>query len=682
MSFAEALFRHSITPLILCSILHKGAGMCTSRNGRVVQVLLLGGLLAGLAGCTSPATSPLSASAQAEALSHFSLGLLAEANGDSAAALAHFEAAAGLDPREERLYAPAVAVALKLEQPEKAEQLAQQRVQFHPGRAEPQLLLARVYALTEQPEKAETLFRRILADFPQHPEAAVFLARFHLSQEQRPEAMEVLRTALETQTDHAELLHLYGTLCIDSAREVGDTPRARAAVEEGIGFLQKALDLIPDDPARWQQLGYALLAVKRQTEALDAFRRARDYAPEDLMLARQLFDLLIQTGGYDEAMQSCDPLADATGTDAAFWLQYLAEKMPEEEHSRLCAHLEQRILEQPQAPVFYYAQLGSLYIGAGQNEKAETVLREATALYPDDPRLRTVLGYLLLQSERYSDAYQELSVVRRTSPESEWSANPFFLFNFLVSAQQSGHLSEAAELLAATYTSRPAVLNQYMQSLLTGTAPLSTDEAIDLLSAFRVLSPEAVEALYYLMVLQADQKRYDDALNAAQQFEALAQKNGDTNLLSGEFYYHYAALHERTGSLEAAEELFLRAISLGSDVIIASAQNYMAYMWAERGEKLDRGLKLIREALTFDPENGAFLDTLGWIYYMQGRYAEALTELQKASEQTGDDPTVWEHLGDVWLKLGNLEEASKHWKKALELAPDSEQILQRLKDVP
>jgi len=653
--------------------------MRISRKVRIVDALLLGGLLL-FSGCASSSKPQLSADAQAGALSHFSLGLLAEAGGDSAAAFEHLEAAIRLDPGEEKIYAPAVATALKLERTNDAVRLAQKLVKHHPGTAEPKLLLARVYALTGNPDQAEALFHSVRMDFPDNPAAPVFLARFYLSQERRADALENLRTAVSTQSNNAELLHLLGTLCIDSARDKGDSSGAKATIQEGITFLQQALQLVPQDPLRWQQLGFALLAVKQPDEALTAFQEARRYAPSDLMLARQMFDLLIQMKRYDEAMEACDRLADETGTDPESWLQYLAEKMPEDEHVRLTGHLENQIRNLPQAPVFYYAQLGSLYIGAHKNQEAEAVLRKALEHYPGDNRLRIVLGYLHLQQERFDEAYTTLERVRTESPEAEWSGNPFFLFNFLVSAQKSGHLEQAAETLASTYTNHPVVLNQYMLSLLTDRSPVSAKSAMELLNVFHTLSPEAAEALYYLMMLQAEQKDYEKAIETARQFEALVQKRGDTNLLSGQFYYQYAALYERTGQLEAAEKLFFKAIDLGEEVITASAQNYIAYMWAERGEKLEMGLALIQKALATDPENGAFLDTLGWIYYMQGRYAEALKELQKASTFVADDPSVWEHLGDTWLKLGNRDEASKHWKKALELAPESQQLIERLKN--
>jgi len=653
--------------------------MCISRKVRIVQALLLG-VPFFFAGCTSPSKPQLSADAQAEALSHFSLGLLAETGGDSSSALGHLEEALRLDPNEEKLYAPSIAIALKLAQTNDAVRLAQKVAELHPDSFDARLLLARVYALTDQPGRAEALFRKIRTDFPDNPNAWLFLAQFYISQNRRAEALETLRISISRQNVTSDLFHLLGTLCVDSARNMSDSQKAQKTVLEGIDFLRRALELEPENPAVWQQLGFALLSVKKQDEALTAIQAAHSCAPDDSVLARQMFDLLIQTGNYEKAMESCESLAEETGTPPEAWFQYLAEKLPEDEIPRLTGYLETRIREQPQAEIFYYAQLGALYIGAKENEKAETVLTGALEQYPSDNRLRIVLGYLHLQQERFDDAYAELEQVRTESSREEWSSNPFFLFNFLVAAQKSAHLEEAANTLSATYTNNPAVLNQYMLSLLTEKSPVSTENAIELLNVFHKQSPEAAEALYYLALLQADQKEYQKAIQSAQQFEKLAQSSGQTHLLSGEFYYQYAALYERTGQLETAEKQFFKAIDLGDERIAASSQNYIAYMWAERGEKLDQGLALVQKALSAEPENGAFLDTLGWIYYMQGRYANALNELKKAQKSVQVDPAVWEHLGDTYQKMGNVDEASKHWKKALELDPKSQKLIDRLKE--
>ncbi|MFA6172485.1 MAG: tetratricopeptide repeat protein [Kiritimatiellales bacterium] len=650
--------------------------MCISRKVRIAEALLLGALFF-FSGCAFLSKPQLSANAQAEALCHFSLGLLAESGGDSTAAFEHLESAIRLDPNEEKLYTPAVAIALKLKRPDDAVRLASELAKRRADSAGPMILLARVYALTEHPGQAEVLFRKSIVKFPENPEAPVLLARFYLSQKRRTDALETLRAAAAAQSKNDELLRLLGTLCIDNARDMGDTPHAKETIQEGIDFFQKALEITPEAPLCWQQLGFALQAVQKPEAALNAFETARRYAPGDLLTARQILDLLIATGKVDEAMAAYEKLAEETGTNSEPWLQYIAEKLPKEAQNRLIDHLEKQIRLQPQPPVFLYAQLGALYIGAHKNQEAETVLLKALELYPDDNRLRIVLGYLHLQQERYDDAYAEFECVRTKSPEAEWSANPFFLFNFLVSAQKSGHLEEAAKTLSVTYNDNPAILNQYMQSLLTGQTPISTQSAIDLLTVFHRLSPEAAEAIYYLMALQAEQKQYEKAVETAKQFETLVQKSGETNLLSAQFYYQYASLYERTGQPESAEKLFLKVIEMGGE-FTAAAQNYIAYMWAERGEKLDMGFELIQKALAADPGNGAFLDTLGWIYYMQGRYTEALKELKKAKGLIEDDPSIWEHLGDIYIKIGNRDAAVEHWKKALELAPDSKQLINRL----
>ncbi len=656
--------------------------MHISRTIQIADVLLLGVLLF-LSGCSTPSKPHLSTTVQAAALSHFSLGLLAETGGDSAAALNHFESAIKLDPNEEKLYVPAVALALKLNRTNDAIRLAQKLAKRHDDTINPLLLLARVYAVTKQPDQAEPLFKKALLKFPDNPETPVYLARFYLAEERRAEAIATLRTVLKTQTKNAELIHILGTLCIDSARDLGNTPQAKAAIEEGIVLLQQALAIFPDDPRRWQQLGFALMAVQKPVEALEAFKVARQQAPADLLTARQNLDLLIATGKTDEAMQVYEQMAQDTGTEPEAWIQYLAEKLSKEDQNRLISYLETQISENPaQAPIFYYAQLGALYINAKNNQAAEKILLEALRYYPDNSRLRTVQGYLHLQQERYDEAYTAFKRVRTESPAAEWSANPFFLFNFLISAQKSGHLDEAAETLASTYTENPVILNQYMHSLLTGQTSVSTDGAIELMTVFRTLNHEAAEALYYLMVLQAEKKEYEKAIETAQQFEVMVLKSGATNLLSEMFYYQYAILYERTGQLEPAEKKFLKVIDLNG-TMAASAQNYVAYMWAEHGEKLDDGLALIQQALAANPENGAFMDTLGWIYYKQGRYAEALKVLQKACllTETEDDSTVWEHLGDIQIKLGNRDEASKHWKKALELDPGSQKLIERLESI-
>ena len=640
------------------------------------------GLLAllSIAGCVTPFSEPpLSVDTQAKALSQFSMGLLAETSGDSAAALRHLKAAVQLDPGAGNIYLPAVAVALKSEHPDEALRLARQLHKKRPHALDSLLLLARVTALTGQPAEAEALFRQAVSDFPENPETHLNLARFFLSEQQLSKAIQALESTLEQSGDSWEILHLLGTLTVEQSRNQTDALLARMMIIKGANLLEKALEIDPSDPQRWRQLGYIRLSIQQPEEALKALQEARARMPADLMLAQQVLELSIRSGSFEDALTLCEMLPVQTKTEAEPWFQILAEKTPPEHHGKLIDYLENQLLKKS-PPLFYYTQLSALYLDDERPDEAKAILLSALSSYPDDGRLRTVLGYLHLQQEKYEEAYSAFDYVRAHSPNDEWAQNPFFAFNFMVAAQKSDHFEEAVATLASTHTNNPAVLNQYIQSLLTGQSPVSPQAAIDLLESFHRLSPKVIEALYYLALLQAEEEEYAKALENARRFEALAQSQENTELLDGFFYYQYAVLHERTGQLEDAEKFFFKAIELGSPETIASAQNYIAYMWAERGEKLELGLDLIEKALAADPNNAAFIDTLGWIYYMQGNYKEALNQLETASELFSEDSTIWEHLGDTYLKLGNPSAAREHWKKALELSPEAEHLNKRIEE--
>ena len=93
--------------------------------------------------------------------------------------------------------------------------------------------------------------------------------------------------------------------------------------------------------------------------------------------------------------------------------------------------------------------------------------------------------------------------------------------------------------------------------------------------------------------------------------------------------------------------------------------NYLGYMNADRGVKLNEALKQIQEAVDLDPQNYAFLDSLGWVYFKLGQYTQATQNLQKAVERSSTDPTVHDHLGQVYEKTGKLKLAVTQWERSM-----------------
>jgi len=121
---------------------------------------------------------------------------------------------------------------------------------------------------------------------------------------------------------------------------------------------------------------------------------------------------------------------------------------------------------------------------------------------------------------------------------------------------------------------------------------------------------------------------------------------------------------ERQKKFDQSETEFRKVLELNPDD--SGALNYLGYMLANRGLKLDEASKFINRALELDPDNGAYLDSLGWVYYQQGKLGQAEPALLRAVEKIGEDPTVHDHLGDVYSKMGKTKEAIQQWQTSLQ----------------
>jgi tetratricopeptide (TPR) repeat protein len=103
----------------------------------------------------------------------------------------------------------------------------------------------------------------------------------------------------------------------------------------------------------------------------------------------------------------------------------------------------------------------------------------------------------------------------------------------------------------------------------------------------------------------------------------------------------------------------------------ARALNFIGYSWADRGLRLDEAEKLIRHALELEPDNGAIIDSLGWVFYQRKDYKKALNYLVQAIDKMPEDPEILTHLGDVYSVQGQKKKALEYYRKALESLKDN-----------
>jgi Tfp pilus assembly protein PilF len=148
-------------------------------------------------------------------------------------------------------------------------------------------------------------------------------------------------------------------------------------------------------------------------------------------------------------------------------------------------------------------------------------------------------------------------------------------------------------------------------------------------------------------------------LDCADEAEALSSKKEERAYV----LFLRGTLAERQKHIEPAEQFFRQSLDIDPDS--AMVLNYFGYMWADKGVKLPDALKLIRKAVDQEPMNGAYLDSLGWVYFKMGEYELSEDNLRKAADRTRTDPTVHMHLGDLYEKTGRIRLAAAQWEQAL-----------------
>ena len=142
--------------------------------------------------------------------------------------------------------------------------------------------------------------------------------------------------------------------------------------------------------------------------------------------------------------------------------------------------------------------------------------------------------------------------------------------------------------------------------------------------------------------------------------QGLGKYPGDGSLL-----FQRAAIQEKSGDYAGSSATFLQLLE--KDPENANAWNYLGYMLIDFDQDVDRGIEYVQKALRIEPNNPAYLDSLGWGYFKKKEFKKALGYLERAVAAMDDDPTIHEHLGDTRRELGQTHEARDHYEKAIAL---------------
>jgi tetratricopeptide (TPR) repeat protein len=186
-----------------------------------------------------------------------------------------------------------------------------------------------------------------------------------------------------------------------------------------------------------------------------------------------------------------------------------------------------------------------------------------------------------------------------------------------------------------------------------------SDEGINLAKGMLNNSPDDRQVWLALGQIYVRLRRWKDAEEAFDKTEPLTTKKEDKTYL----LFLRGELAERQKRFEPAEQYFRQVLEI--DPQNTMTLNYLGYMLADKGMRLPEALKMIRKAVETEPQNGAYLDSLGWVYFKMGEYELAENNLRQAVERDQTDPTVHEHMGDLYEKTGRIRQAAEQWQMSL-----------------
>ena len=163
-------------------------------------------------------------------------------------------------------------------------------------------------------------------------------------------------------------------------------------------------------------------------------------------------------------------------------------------------------------------------------------------------------------------------------------------------------------------------------------------------------------------------------MSATKEFEEGIQQD-PTN---ADLHFNLGTVYDKLNRFDEVVQEMERTLTLEPEH--ADALNYLGYSYADRGVQVEQAVELTQRAVKLKPNNGYYIDSLGWALFKVGRSDEALVTINRALSLVSDDPVIFEHLGEIHLQRQELDKAQKAWARSIELDSSNQRLIQRFRD--
>jgi tetratricopeptide (TPR) repeat protein len=585
-----------------------------------------------------------------------------------------------------------------------------------------EFLMAKLAADEGRYDEALSRIDKVIAKSPDDPTLRYERAMMLIDSGKVDKAESELRSVLQKNPDFYDANRVLGRILLDR----GTTDRAR--VEEALRYLQSAFKSYPDDLSTGMAVAHILSQLDRVPEAERVLAAMVERAPDQRALNYQYAQVLTKLGRGAESRQYLERAVAVDPTFGPAIMQLLEMYEQEKEWAKGAALLQPLIDEDP-LNIEMQRQQAFFYLRAGDARNARDRFRALVQADPKDARSLYYLAESLNDLEEYAEAE---SMYRKLLEANPNDADVLASFALSLSGQKKWDEATQTFQKLLTMGDLPANLGALARTQL-AYIDLQKENyatAIDTAKSIFVFNDKPnAQAINVALEALKKQKKYAEAVALleplAQKFEAdpfinaryvealtragqkgkaaqhaAAQtKIGTRNTIAAseayvqagdvpaavalmkaasgakpddlDLQFQLGSLLERAGDSKAAEETFVALLKKEPEH--APSLNYLGYMWAEQGKNLDQAHEMLVRAVSHEPSNGAYVDSLGWVYFRLGKLELAEKYLTDATRLMPRDATVHEHLGDVLVKRGDSERALHSYRTALSLDPEEKE---------
>jgi tetratricopeptide (TPR) repeat protein len=602
----------------------------------------------------------------ADAYAQFLLGHRFEENEDETSAIAAYKRAMDLDPNAAEIPAQLAALYLKQSKVQEAMAAAETALKIAPANREANRVLGTVYAaLSEsgQPvargrgaDQADANLAKAIRHFETALDGAVA--------ESDPNVRATLARLYVRSNAYDKAIPLLTDL-VNQEPGWQDGPLMLVEAYAGAGRSRDAITWLeertPEDPRLLPALADFYERERRWPEAAAAYNRAIERAPRNAIdLKIRYASALMNAGGRDnlgKARTALTEVAAVRTTDARvlYLLSQAQRRLGDVKEAEASAR--KVIAQNAKSPWGYYALAEALearrQYQAVVDELAPVVAenRGKSAETFDVSILLPHLGFAYQEIGQPDKAIASFEDARKLAPGDPAIAG--YLIEANMAAKKYGAAVDAAKTALAQHPNDLRLTRLEAQALRHDG---KTDQGIALLQ--EAVTHHADDPVAYISLAQA----YTEAERGAQAVKVLQDAQGKFPTDDG-IAFELGTVFDKQKRFADAESAFRQVLS--RDPENAIALNYLGYMLAERGERLEESVGYLTKALQVEPDNPSYLDSLGWAYFKSDKLDLAESNLKRAADQLKTNSVIQEHYGQVLFKLGRFDDAIAAWTRAL-----------------